>query len=69
MRAAVTMPIKTPSPHEWRTTDEDEIARRRLRARTEQMRILDPSVLRTLFRFNRKFYDGRSRQTFRLTEP
>ena len=44
MRASKSMTIKTPSPHDWRTTDEDEIARRRLRAQTEQMRIrnLDP---------------------------
>ncbi len=35
---------KTPTLHDWRTTDEDEIERRRLRAQTEQMRIknLDP---------------------------
>ena len=35
---------KVPNPHDWRTTDADEIARRRLRAREEQPRItnLDP---------------------------
>ena len=44
MKAAKVLPPKPPSPHDWRTTDEDEIARRRYRARTEQMRIrnLDP---------------------------
>jgi hypothetical protein len=39
VRAGKTMTIKTPSPHDWRTTDEDEIERRRLRAKSEQMRI------------------------------
>ena len=36
--------ISVPSLHNWRTTDEDEINRRRLRARTEEFRIsnLDP---------------------------
>ncbi len=33
-----------PSPHDWRTSDDDEIARRRQRAQTEQLRVanLDP---------------------------
>ncbi len=31
--------IKLPHPHDWRTTDADEIARRKLRARTEPARI------------------------------
>jgi hypothetical protein len=30
--------IAVPSPHNWRTTDEDEINRRRARARTEEFR-------------------------------
>src|SRR3974390_998601 len=36
--------IAVPSPHNWRTTDEDEINRRRARARTEEFRIsnVDP---------------------------
>ncbi len=44
MSPANVMPVKPPSPHDWRTTDEDEIERRRYRAQTEQMRIrnLDP---------------------------
>jgi len=35
---------KLPSPHDWRTTDEEEIDKRRYRAQTEQMRVrnLDP---------------------------
>ena len=31
--------IVVPSPHNWRTTDEDELNRRRLRARTEDFSI------------------------------
>src|SRR6266699_2791955 len=36
--------IEVPSIHNWRTTDEDEINRRRLRAQTEEFRIsnVDP---------------------------
>src|SRR5215471_15874455 len=36
--------IVVPSPHNWRTTDEDELNRRRLRARTEEFCIanIDP---------------------------
>ena len=30
---------KPPSPHDWRTSDADEVERRRFRAQTEQMRI------------------------------
>jgi hypothetical protein len=33
------MEIKVPSPHDWRTTDVDEINKRRLRAREESFRI------------------------------
>ncbi len=44
MKAAKATTAEPPSIHDWRTTDEDEITRRRIRARTEQMRIrnLDP---------------------------
>ncbi len=37
--------LQPPPSHDWRTTDEDEIARRRLRARTEpfQIRNCDPA--------------------------
>jgi superfamily II DNA or RNA helicase len=43
-RAADDLKSKVPSIHNWKTTDEEEIARRRLRAHTEQMRVrnLDP---------------------------
>jgi superfamily II DNA or RNA helicase len=36
--------VKLPSVHDWRTTDEDEVARRRHRAQTESLRVrnLDP---------------------------
>jgi hypothetical protein len=44
MKKTTVRQEKPPSPHDWRTTDEDEIERRRYRARTEPMRIrnLDP---------------------------
>jgi hypothetical protein len=31
--------LKVTAPHDWRTTDEDEINRRRLRAQTEAMKV------------------------------
>ncbi len=39
-----TSKVNLPSPHDWRTSDEDEIARRRQRAQTEELRVanLDP---------------------------
>src|SRR5438093_1606277 len=44
MKTIDTSKIKLPNPHDWRTTDADEIARRKLRAQTETARItnLDP---------------------------
>jgi len=44
IKTANVSPEKAPSSYDWRTTDEDEIERRRYRAKTEQMRIrnLDP---------------------------
>jgi hypothetical protein len=44
-RTKVKTEIKVPSPHDWRTTDADEINKRRLRAREETFRIenVDPS--------------------------
>jgi hypothetical protein len=43
-QAADDLKSKVPSIHNWKTTDEEEIARRRLRAQTEQIRVrnLDP---------------------------
>src|SRR5438270_7252579 len=45
MRAMELSKSKVPPSHDWRTSDADEIARRRLRAQTEPGRItnLDPS--------------------------
>src|SRR5437016_10180116 len=42
--AKITNDIKIPSPHDWRTTDTDEINKRRLRAREESFTIsnVDP---------------------------
>ncbi len=38
-----------PSPHNWRTTDEDEINRRRERARTEEFRISNTNARHPIF--------------------
>ena len=37
MQNADALRTKVPSPHNWKTTDDDEIARRRLRARAESL--------------------------------
>ncbi|MBI2947998.1 MAG: DEAD/DEAH box helicase [Verrucomicrobia bacterium] len=44
MKTQAKSEVKVPSPHNWRTTDEDEINRRRLRAQSESFSIsnLDP---------------------------
>lgn len=39
MEAPKNLQGKLPSAHNWRTTDEDEIARRRHRAQTESLRV------------------------------
>jgi hypothetical protein len=41
--------IAVPSPHNWRTTDEDEINRRRARARTEEFRISNTDAHHPIF--------------------
>ena len=41
--------IAVPSPHNWRTTDEDEINRRRVRARTEAFRISNTDPRHPIF--------------------
>jgi len=38
-----------PSPHDWRTTDEDEINRRRVRAQTEEFRIANTDARHPIF--------------------
>ena len=41
--------IAVPSPHNWRTTDEDEVNRRRARARTEEFRISNTDPCHPIF--------------------
>ncbi len=41
--------IEVPSAHNWRTTDEDEINRRRLRAQTEEFRIANADARHPIF--------------------
>src|SRR6266851_8114047 len=41
--------IEVPSPHNWRTSDEDEINRRRLRAQTEEFRISNTDARHPIF--------------------
>jgi hypothetical protein len=41
--------IAVPSPHNWRTTDEDEVNRRRARARTEDFRISNTDPRHPIF--------------------
>src|SRR5712671_1610256 len=50
MGAMVKRPgIEVPSIHNWRTTDEDEINRRRLRAQTEEFRITNANPRHPVF--------------------
>src|SRR2546428_1210661 len=41
--------IEVPSPHNWRTTDQDEINRRRVRAQTEEFRIANTDPRHPIF--------------------
>src|SRR5258707_5934089 len=41
--------IEVPPPHNWRTTDEDEINRRRARAQTESFRIANIDARHPIF--------------------
>jgi superfamily II DNA or RNA helicase len=41
--------VAVPSPHNWRTTDEDEVNRRRARAQTEEFRILNTDARHPIF--------------------
>jgi hypothetical protein len=41
--------LAVPSPHNWRTTDEDEVNRRRARARTEEFRISNADPRHPIF--------------------
>ena len=50
-RTIKTLPdkIRVPPMHDWRTTDEDEINRRRLRARKESFQIINRHPKRRIF--------------------
>ncbi len=41
--------LKVPAPHDWRTTDEDEINKRRLRAREESFAITNVDARHPIF--------------------
>src|SRR5688572_2149546 len=50
--ASVSQPIPDPAvpiPHNWRTTDADELERRRLRARTEDFQISNADARHPIF--------------------
>ncbi|HWH68353.1 MAG TPA: DEAD/DEAH box helicase, partial [Candidatus Sulfotelmatobacter sp.] len=49
MRKKPSPEIEVPSMHNWRTTDEDEINRRRLRARTEEFRVANTDASQPIF--------------------
>jgi superfamily II DNA or RNA helicase len=49
MRKKGLREIEVPSPHNWRTTDEDELNRRRLRARTEEFHISNTDPRHPIF--------------------
>jgi len=49
MRTEAPSKIAVPSPHNWRTTDEDEINRRRARAQTEDLRVSNTDPRHPIF--------------------
>lgn len=49
MAKKATPEIRVPSPHDWRTSDEDEINRRRARAQTENFRISNADPRHPIF--------------------
>ena len=48
-KSKLSSEIEVPSPHNWRTTDADEINRRRLRAREESFRITNADLAHPIF--------------------
>src|SRR5713101_3449696 len=48
-KSRLSSEIEVPSPHDWRTTDADEINRRRLRAREESFRITNADAAHPIF--------------------
>ena len=49
MQSKTASTIAVPSPHNWRTTDEDEINRRRARAQTEDFRVANTDPRHPIF--------------------
>ena len=49
MQSKTASTIAVPSPHNWRTTDEDEINRRRARAQTEDFRVANTDPRHPVF--------------------
>src|SRR5438309_753595 len=49
MAKKAELEIEVPSIHNWRTTDQDEINRRRVRARTEDFRITNTAPRHPIF--------------------
>src|SRR5437867_12799881 len=49
MARKASQEIEVPSPHNWRTTDQDEINRRRVRAQTEEFRIANTDPRHPIF--------------------
>lgn len=49
MAQKISSQLQVPALHNWRTTDEDEINRRRARASAEQFRILNESPEHPIF--------------------
>src|SRR6266566_6632927 len=49
MARKAALEIEVPSPHNWRTTDQDEINRRRVRAQTEEFRIANSDARHPIF--------------------
>src|SRR5437773_7337955 len=49
MARKASQQIEVPSPHNWRTTDQDEINRRRARAQTEDFRITNTDARHPIF--------------------
>ncbi|MCI0419389.1 MAG: hypothetical protein L0312_09240, partial [Acidobacteria bacterium] len=48
-KAKVQGKNQIPQPHNWRTTDEDEVNRRRLRAESESFRIVNEDASHPIF--------------------
>src|SRR6266568_4794240 len=49
MAKSAASQLQAPSSHDWRTTDEDEINRRRVRAQTEEFRVTNSQPRHPIF--------------------